>query len=159
MRAAELIVGRAWAEELLRRHGCMAFALDAAREACQDARGRLAAAQRSGDPRRINLAHDALEYAIEVRRASEAAGYLVRRALEAALDRLERATGVGAVSATAGRAEGDGPGPADTSASAAPPDPSIRRAPPRGEAPRAAWRALWRVGSLRARRAPDPAQP
>ena len=74
MRAAELIVGRAWAEELLRRHGCMAFALDAAREACQDARDRLAAAQRSGDPRRINLAHDALEYAIEYETPNDAPG-------------------------------------------------------------------------------------
>jgi hypothetical protein len=86
--SAEMIVNRAWAEELLRQHDVSGVAVDAARAACQAVSDRLVVAQRYGDPRQISSAHAALERAVEVHRASEATREQVRQALEAALDVL-----------------------------------------------------------------------
>jgi hypothetical protein len=88
--AAEAVVRRAWAEELLRRRDHAQFAVHAAQQDCEAAYRRVAAAQRDGDPRRIGLAHAALERAVEAVRASTLERDRVLQTLSAQLDLLAR---------------------------------------------------------------------
>jgi hypothetical protein len=157
---AEAIVGRAWAEQLLRYYDRMDCAFNAAREQYEAACVSLVAAQRARDPSEISVAHAALQSALDACRLSEAARERGREALQRALDALTRASVQDAVSATASRVRGDGPMP--TTASAATPGSSIQHQEATSDdvALKAARRALWRFWSLlRARRAPDPGQP
>jgi hypothetical protein len=106
--AAEAIVGRAWADQLLRYFDRMDGAFHAARLQCEAAAGCLVVAQRCGDPGEISLAHAALERALDACRASEAAREQGRQALQAALEALVRMDGERAGSAqAAGPADGD----------------------------------------------------
>lgn len=155
--AAETIVGRAWAEQLLRYYAHMSCSFDTAREQYEAAAGRLIAAQRYGDPSEISMAHAALERALDACRDCEAAREQGRRALEAALDALARTGNRWTVSATVGQAGGDTPVPATSPAPTS--GPSIRQSPPGGGESQSKRRALWRVGRLRARRTPDPGKP
>ena len=163
VRAAEAIVGRAWAKRLLRHYDRADRALDAARRQCEAAAGCLVVAQRSGDPSEISLAHAALERALDACRTGEAAREQGREALQAALDALARmemegeGEGEQPDSMAAARVEGGDPLP-----SAAPDvatGRSISRTLPAGGAPQVVRRVLGRVGLLRARGAPDPGQP
>jgi hypothetical protein len=156
--AAEAIVGRAWADQLLRYFDHMDGAFHTARLQCEAAAGCLVVAQRYGDPGEISLAHAALERALGACRASEAAREQGRQALQAALEALMRVDGERAGSAQAERtADGDPLSPS-TAARALKSRPSIRLALPAGAAPRAVRRVLWRFGRLRVRRN-DPGRP
>lgn len=158
VRAAEAIVGRAWAEQLLRYHDRMDNAFHAARQRCETAAGRLVTAQRYGDPGEISLAHAALEQALEACRAGEAAREQGRQALQTALGALVRMDEDRAES-SAQTARSDDGDPAPTDASADTPRPLIRLALPAGKTPEVVRRALWRFGRLRTRRASaDPGQ-
>jgi hypothetical protein len=95
---AEAIVCRAWARELLRQRDHMEFALRAASEDCDAAYAALAAAQRDGDPRKISVAHAALEQAVDATRKSALACERVRQTLRSELDLLTRASKERAVS-------------------------------------------------------------
>lgn len=88
--AAEAVVRRAWAEELLRRRDRAEFSVHAAQEDREAAYRCLAAAQRDGDPRRISLAHAALERALHVEHTSTLERDRVRQTLSAQLDLLAR---------------------------------------------------------------------
>ncbi len=154
--AAEGIVGRAWAEQLLRYYDRMDHAFHAAREECEAAAGSLIAAQRYGDPGEISLAHVALEHALEACRASEAAREQGRLALQTALEALVRIDEERAYSEQALPQNIDS---TPTTAPAATSRPTIRLALPAGGAPEVVRRALWRFGRLRARRAADSEQP
>ena len=158
VQAAEAIVGRAWAEQLLRYYNRMDNAFHAARERCETAAGTLVTAQRYGDPSEISLAHAALEQALEACRASEAAREQGRQALQTALEALVRMDEARADSAQAAHpADGD---PAPTAATPVTSHPLIRLALPAGRTPEVLRRALWRFGRFRARRASaDPGQP
>ena len=155
VRAAEMIVGRAWAEQLLRYYDRMEGAFDVARQQCEAAAGCLVVAQRSGDPGEIALAHAALERALEACRASEAAREQGRDALQTALDALARMEGDHPDATAARSQDGD---PARTTASAVTSGPSIRLALPAGGVPEVVRRVLWRFGRLRVRRVSDPGQ-
>lgn len=154
VRAAEAIVGRAWAEQLLRYYDRMDRAFNAARQRCEAAAGCLVVAQRDGDPGEISLAHAALERALDACRTGEAAREQGRRALQAALDALARVDGDGdrTDSATADRENDGDPVPANA------PDVTSAPSPTAGGATRVVRRALWRLGRPRVRRAPDPGQ-
>ena len=141
MHTAEAIVGRAWADQLLRYYDRMDSAFHDARLQCEAAAGCLVVAQRYGDPGEISLAHAALELALEACRASEAAREQGREALQAALEALVRM-------------DGDRAGSAQSVES----DP-IRPALPVGRAPQVVRRVLWRFGRLRVRRSSDPGRP
>lgn len=157
VQAAEAIVGRAWAEQLLRYYNRMDNAFHAARERCETAAGTLVTAQRYGDPGEISLAHAALEQALEVCRASEAAREQGRQALQAALEALVRMDEARVDSAQAANSKDDDPAPTATSAVTS--RPLIRLALPAGRTPEVVRRALWRFGRLRTRRAsPDAGQ-
>jgi transposase InsO family protein len=149
--AAEAIVGRAWAEDLLRDCDRMDRAVNAAREQYEAACLRLFAAQRCGDPGEISVAHVMVERAIDACRTGEVARERGRQALQAALDALAHSD-----SATG---QGEGGDTVSASALAVMPGPSIRHVPPDGRALQTARSAVWRFGRLRVRRAPDPGQP
>jgi hypothetical protein len=155
--AAETIVGRAWADQLLRYFDRMDSAFNEARLQCEAAAGCVVVAQRDGDPGEISLAHAALERALDACRASEAAREQGRHALQAALEALVRMDGDRAGSAQ----EPSPPNAEPTSAAprALTTRPSIRLALPVAGAPQAVRRALWRFGRLRVRRNSGPAQP
>jgi hypothetical protein len=154
--AAEAIVGRAWADQLLRYFDRMDSAFHDARLQCEAAAGCLVVAQRYGDPGEISLAHAELERALNACRASEAAREQGRQALQAALEALVRMDGERAGSAQEARsADGD---PLSAAARALTSRPSIRLALPAGGAPQVVRRVLWRFGRLRVRRN-DPGQP
>lgn len=152
--AAEAIVGRAWAELLLRYYDRMDRAFHLAREQSEAAAGRLVTAQRCGDPNEIGLAHAALERALNACRTSEAAREQGRQSLQAALTALAYAGSERADPASAGQVEGGGP------IAALAPAPPPRQEPTADWTPRAArrkrWR--WRFRHLHPRRAPDPGQ-
>jgi len=155
--AAEAIVGRAWAEQLLRYYDRMDYAFNAARLQCEAAAGCLVVAQRYGDPGEINIAHAALERTLAACRTSEAAREQAHQALQAALDALARRGGDRADSAGAGRPQDGDPVSAITSAVM--PGPSIQQAPRNAGVAQTVRRALWRFGRLRARRVSEPGQP
>ena len=159
VRAAEAIVGRAWAKRLLRHYDRADRALDAARRQCEAAAGCLVVAQRSGDPSEISLAHAALERALDACRTGEAAREQGREALQAALDALARMEMEGEQLDSTGVARGEGGGPLPSAAPDVATGRSISRALPAGGAPQVVRRVLGRVGLLRARGAPDPGQP
>ena len=157
--AAEAIVGRAWAEQLLRYCDYRDCAFDAACEQYEAACARLTAAQRCGDPSEISVAHAALQRALDACRTSECAREQARQALQTALDALARTTGQQRMDATGagrvGSADESGapvfaPAPADT------PGPSTPQVPVDGDSRQDAWRKLWRFGRGGARRGPDP---
>jgi hypothetical protein len=154
VRAAEAVVLRAWAEELLRQYDCMAVALDAARQKRRIASERLLAADILGEPRGISIAHAALVAAMDVHRASEAASERVRRALEAALDSLERMRRENFLSAPCQACDrgqvGTEPG--------APRDQGFRRASPGGGGLEIVRRVLRQVGRAIVPRARGPRQ-
>lgn len=156
MRGAEAIVCLAWAQELLDRHDATALALATARRACQAASDRLAMAQRSGDPRRISLAHAMLEDALGAHRAGQLAGDRAHRDLEEVLGSLVRMESAYRIAA-ARRLRGGGSTP--VTAPAATPDPSIRQPPSDGAGLQTVRRALRRVGHFLARDAPRPGPP
>ena len=155
--AAEAIVARAWAEQLLRYYDRADYAYDAARKRCEAAVDRLVTAQRAGDPGEISLAHAALEQAMDACRTSEVAREQGRRALQAALDALAHRDGDRTDSAKAG-GEGDGE-PVPTIAPVVGPGPSTRQRPTGVGAVRAARRALSWFGRRRAHSACAPGQP
>lgn len=157
MRAAEAIVGRAWAEELLHHYDRTDRAVNAAREQYEAACLRLFAAQRCGDPGEISVAHAALERAVDACRTGVAAREQGRQALQTALDALARMGVQQAVSATADQVQGAGPVP--TTAPAPTPGLAIRTRSPDGDASRAAWRVFWWLGRRSAHRALDPGPP
>jgi hypothetical protein len=109
VRTAEAIVCRAWAEELLRQRDHEESAVNAALAACDIARQRLSAAQRDGDPRKISLAHAALEHALETGRTSMLARDRGRQTLSADLDLPARTTRERMISALVRQLEHDGP--------------------------------------------------
>jgi len=92
VRTAEAIVGRAWAQELVRRREDLAAAITLAHEQYQEPYRRLDAARASGDPQRINLAHAALERALEATRAQAAEHERAAEVLAAQVESLRRAT-------------------------------------------------------------------
>jgi hypothetical protein len=92
VRRAEEVVRRAWARELLRQRDHLEFAMRVAYEDSNAAYEALASAQRDGDPRRIGVAHAALEGALDAARKSSIACERLRRTLRAELDLLMRAT-------------------------------------------------------------------
>jgi len=153
VRAAEAIVGRSWAEQLLRYYDRMDSAFNAARQQREAAAGCLVVAQRRGDPGEISLAHAALELALDACRTGEAAREQGRQALEAALDALARMDGDRTDPATAVQENDGDPAPATA------PDATSEPSPSAGGATRVVWRALWRFGRLRVRRASEPGQP
>jgi hypothetical protein len=92
VRTAEAIVGRAWAEHLIRRRGELDWAVKAAYETSEAAYQRLATAQRGRDPRKISLAQAALERALEAGRASAAERDRTMATLREHLDALRDTT-------------------------------------------------------------------
>jgi hypothetical protein len=152
VRAAETIVGRAWAERLLRYCDRMDCALEAAHEQYEAAYVRLVAAQRNHDPSEISLAHAALEHAVDVCGTSETAREQGRQALQTALDVLARMGGDGMDAAQADQAEVGSPEPAP----AVVPGTSIRQGLSADGALAPVRRALRRIGRLRTRRTPGP---
>lgn len=154
MRDAEAIVCLAWAEELLRQNERTAIALNAARQEYQAASDRLVAAQHCGDPRRISAAHAALEDALEVHRAREAASEQVRRALGTVLNTLARTRKAYISAARHVQDE-----PRIDTPSTATPDPPRRRAASGGRTPEIAGQALCRARRLLARLVPGPGRP
>ena len=109
VRTAEAIVCRAWALELLRRRDQLEFEVSAAYEDCAAADRRLTAAQRDGDPRKIELAHAALERALAAARASTLTRDRALPELRAQVDRLNHVTRERMVWALLRRLELDGP--------------------------------------------------
>lgn len=99
VRAAEEVVRRAWACELLRRQDELDFAAQAAFEDCGAASARLAAARHDGNPWQITAARAAAQVAVYRAHAAVAARDLGRRTLRAQLRRLRRWPRTGAVPA------------------------------------------------------------
>lgn len=155
VRAAETIVGRAWAERLLHYCDRMDCAFKAAHEQYEAARVRLVAAQRRRDPSEISLANAALERAADVCDTSEAAREQWRRAPRTALAVLTRVGGDGRDAAWADHVEVGGPEPAPSVV----PGTSIRRGLSGDGALVPVRRALLLIGRLRTRLAPGPDQP
>jgi hypothetical protein len=150
VRAAETIVGRAWATELLRRHDAALFAVNAAYEDCEAAYRLLTAAQRAGDPRRISLAHAAWEQALKVRGDSTAVSDRTHRIIRRELASLARAGRVGPVPALV-----RGPERGRAASTAAPrggPGRLLRRIRPGGPGSGAVRRWLGRFHPRRANR-------
>jgi hypothetical protein len=145
--AAEAIVGRAWADQLLRYFDRMDSAFHDARLRCEAAAGCLTLAQRHGDPDEIGQAHAALERALDACRTTEAARERGREALQSTLEALLRMDGDRAGSPPSADAD-----PPPTSARAVVPRLPVRLLPPVGGAPQAVRRALWRFGWLRVHR-------
>ncbi len=85
LRDAQEILRGAWRLELLRHQDHLRFALDAAGRDRDAAYADLVAAQRDGDPRRIGVAHDALERSLEAVRESAAAFERADRTVRAEL--------------------------------------------------------------------------
>jgi len=92
VRTAEAIVGRVWAEELLRRRGQMDQAVVDAFAASEEAYRVLAAAQRCGDPPTIAAAQADLKRALETVATSVTERDRGIHALVAQLEALRRAT-------------------------------------------------------------------
>jgi len=109
VRTAEAIVTRAWAEELLRRRESMDAAVLTAHESCEAAYGRVRAALRDGDPRKIGPAQTAFERAFEALRRNELARDHVHRSVQAELDVLAQATRERTAAAAARRHGGEMP--------------------------------------------------
>ena len=162
VRAAEEIVRRAWACELLRRRDDLDLALQAAFEGCDTAMQRLAAAQRDGVPRKIRAARTGALRALEVARLARAARDEARRALRQELHSLTRRPRrrASAEVPVAGRRELRGPATATWS-------PSPENPPPGDElpvlpilpiaGPRRRLPATW-LRHFSVRRAADPGQ-
>ena len=165
VQSAEEIVGRAWAEQLLRYYDRMDRAFDLARERYENARGRLVSAQRAGDPGEISVAHDVVQRAFDACRSSEAAREQGRQALQAALDALARTIADRIMDAPAeggveSRVEGGGDLVTGRVADVGPGS-SIWQAPADGGggAGRVVWRTLRWFGRRRGRRGPGLGRP
>jgi hypothetical protein len=94
---AEQIVRDAWTAHLSEQHNRAEAALQAANAQCDAAYKRLAAAQRGRDPKKIALAHTALETALVAQRRSEMVCERTHEAFLAELDLLGRACAVRAL--------------------------------------------------------------
>jgi hypothetical protein len=142
VRVAEAVVGQAWAVELTWRHDKAADDLHAAEALCEAARQRVEAAQRTGDPRRISLAHAHLERALVILRESDVACDQIHTAVNTELRLLARTTGQRALAELVDQWEAETLAPQLQS-----PDPlaaAAEQAP--DEVPRRrSWRRLWRV--------------
>jgi hypothetical protein len=111
LRDAQEIVRGAWKLELLRQRDHLRFALSAAGHDCDAAYEALAAAQRDGDPRRISVAHDALERSLEAARESATALELAHQTLRAERDLSARGVKKRAATAVVHRPGHDGTAP------------------------------------------------
>ena len=138
VRTAEAILCRAWARELLRRRDRLEFEVRVAHEDCAAAQRHLAAARRDGDPRKIGLAHAALERALAAARTSTLTRDQALPELRAQVDRLTRATRERVASALVRQLEHDGP-----ETTATPLEAPVPRAAQAGTEPVA--RREWRI--------------
>ena len=155
VRTAEAIVCRAWALELLRRRDRLELDVSAAYRDCAAAGRRLTAAQCDGDPRKIELAHAALERALAAIRASTVTRDRALPELRAQVDRLNHVTRERMVWAMIRQLEHDGP--TTTTASLEAPDPRTTRAGTELATQRERRFPRW-LGRLLARSASSPQQ-
>lgn len=90
---AEAVVGRAWAEELVRRRGELDLAVGVAYEECDQAYRRLVAASRGRDPGQVDRARAALARSVAAGRACAAERDRAELLLRVQLEVLRRTTG------------------------------------------------------------------